>query len=177
MALLSVAELEEHIGLQTDLQSGALERLMLGAEQAIVRRHGPHTGPVTERYRAWNDEFMLNRCRTPVRRPMSAITTIRLNGTILTGDARPVIDTDARWLYWEREELEGTVLATYTPLDDQDTRKIMVVDLVRVALRDLGLKVLAETGIRQVSVDPKKRRKEILSRLDYWGDEWYDVWA
>lgn len=177
MPLLEVEDLLGHIGTQTALSEPALEQLIAAQEQLIVRRHGPHTGTVTERHRAFFDQFMLNGCRTPVRRPILAITTIRLNGTILTGDDRPTVDTDARWLYWTQEEINGPVLATYTPIDDQDIRKIMVVDLVRVAMRDLGLQVIAQEGIRQVSVNPKVRREEILGRLDYWDGDWDTVWS
>jgi hypothetical protein len=140
MALLTATQLREH--LDTDLGDTALGRLAEDADDEITRRYGAHTGNVSETYRPPPGSCLLH-----LNRQVSAIVSITETYPGVAGETSDVLvaaDYAVEGKRTLRRKTGGSFSAiqwapltvvVYTPTDDSDRRKRVLIDLVRLALR------------------------------------------
>ena len=146
MAILSVAELREHI--ETDLGNDALQRLADAAEKNIDRASGG-TGAVTETFNEWG--FPRGRDRIiHASRPIGTITSIKerddpdgTQTTLSADDYRQEGDrdlvrlrdgTNPRLFWAQHTEL------IYSPTTDSALRASVQIDLVKLGVVYSGAK-------------------------------------
>lgn len=173
MTLLTVDELREHI--TTSLVDDALERLLDDAEAAIEQYAGPVASAV--------DLVDGGVSKIVLSRPVDAagdITTI----VERSGRTSPVTLAVDDWALRGRYVLErvtggtnsssywrGPVSVTYTPVDDTATRKMVQVDLIKLAISaNPGLAsetvgAWTQTFASLISKGVPELRGDILSRL------------
>lgn len=136
-ALLTAADLRPHV--ETDLDDIALQRVIDRLDADLVSRIGPHSGPLTEVVPG----------KTPsvyVRRPIATVAGVR-EGDVIDADAT-TLTAGLHFRLWAAEgRLErlpaGALFATvvevvYTPVDDLDRRKRVLLELVRLDLAQSG---------------------------------------
>lgn len=139
--LMTTGEIREH--LETDLPDGALTRLIADADQAIVDAHGPHDGPITVTDEGGHESLWLPRPLDPDQ-PVTLNETVGTTTTALAADdwrtghggrqlQRLATGTNRRSRWGDRIEI------TYTPADQTDRRRRVLVDLVQLALTYRGL--------------------------------------
>lgn len=136
-ALLTAAEVRSHV--ETDLDDVALQRVIDRLDADLLARLGPHSGPLTEVVSG----AMLS---VYVRRPIASVTSVR-EGDVIDADAA-VLTAGGHYRLWAGEgRLErlpaGALFATvvevvYTPVDDLDRRKRVLLELVRLDLAQSG---------------------------------------
>lgn len=170
MTLLTVAEFEEHV--TTTLGDAAIQRLLDDAEDTINAFAGA-VGSAVELVSGGST-------RITTSRPVSAVTSI----VERDGWSSPITLAADDWELVNRFQLvrlrygtnsysswRGPVRITYTPVDDTDTRKIVQLELVRLAIttnpglasETVGAWTQTYSSIGSKSVP--EQRADILSRL------------
>ena len=182
MALLSLDQLKEHLRKderpESELRDPPLLRALDSQDAAIVRRHGPHTGNITDRRPVTWAEYGKLGGRTRLRRPATALVSLTVDGVDQLAAAS--IDSDPRLIYWSERPFTGSrfrLEAAYTPIDDTDERIDMLLRLVRLAITDRGLQYHREPGVTEVRPDIERDRERILGRINYYSPVWRDVYA
>lgn len=171
MSILTVEQLREHV--TTELGNDAVQRLLDAAEEAIVKRAGA-AGAVTERL---GGGYRFLSLRTPAASISSVVETV--------GDTDTTLAVDDFRLYPAGMVLErlddGTnqrstwgsqVVVAYTPVDQDSTRQLVQIELVKMALNYAPGTTEERIGewVQRFSFDsawtPAMEREEILSQLD-----------
>ena len=161
--LISTADLRGHI--ETGLPDTALERLIDGADEEIVRRAGPHAGAVTVALSVLAPGAL-------VALPAPAQTVVSVTEQRGSGAARPVASSDyqadfgGRFLRRLRGWWPDKVIVVYIPAPDQYRRLGVLIGLVKL---DLAFSGLAGQRIgqsqEQTSLVMLRERERILGRL------------
>lgn len=164
MALLTVAELEEHI--ETDLPITALDRLIADAEQEIVQRFGEHA---TQTDRTYGGFHLL-----VLSRPADSITS----ATEIIGETTYNLVADDYELWPDKVRLKrlttGTnprsawgdvVEVSYAPVDETAKRKRVMIDVIKLAIEHRGLASEKVGDYSMSAVDYERERSRILNRL------------
>lgn len=166
MALLTVANVREHI--ETDLGDPPLQRLLDDADAEIVKRYGPHVGPVTEIIDGGREGLIF------LSRPVVSITSVTeqnaLTSTVLAAN-------DWRGWYGNRalerlnsgpngaEGWGSRITIVYTPADEQAERKRVTLDMVRIAIRYEAVQSETIGDHAETSLDYGQARNEALAGL------------
>jgi len=165
VALLKVVEFEEHF--ETDLSSDAIQRLLDAAEKQIIRRFGQHkVGQVDEM--TGRTKFIFP--SRPVATLTSIVETVDEDDTTLAADDSKLIHggrmierlsdgTNSRNIWGDR------VKVSYDPEDEDDIRKEVQIDLVKLTIQWEGLKSKKAGNVSTGFGDYAKERDEILMRL------------
>lgn len=162
--LLTPANVREHV--ETDLSDTAIQRLLDDVDAEIIRRYGPHGGPLTEIVDGREGLIILSR-------PILTVTSItERNG--LTDTALAVDD----WRQWYNRALErldsGTngaeqwgerITIVYTPADEQAQRKRVELDLVKLDIHYEAVKAQVIGDYNEVSVDFGAEREMLYGQL------------
>ena len=163
--LLNVAELREHV--QTDLPDAALQRVLNAEENEIVRRYGPHA-EATEMLRGGDRLLFLTR---PAVSVSEVVETAGVVATVMDATDYRLWD-GGRCLerlttgpnpsvYWAER-----VRVTYTPVDQTTQRKLVLVQLVKLALAYSGLRSESVGGDYSAStLDYVAEREKLLQSL------------
>lgn len=141
MSLVDIEEVRALI--ETPLEDEALEALIEREEAVLVQRIGPNHDPVVplvETVDGRGKDLFLSR-------PITTITTIeeaRCLGdemTELTAEEFHIWHKQGRLTRLPRRTCWGEVVTvTYQPEDDTETRKALLIDLLRLTLERTGLK-------------------------------------
>lgn len=133
MTLLTVEELREHVA--TSLVDDALQRLLDDAEAEIDRYAGPLGVPVTELIDGGYGRVITSRRVSSVT---SIVETAGSSTTTLSGDdwrlrsayvvERLSTGTNPRWRW------SDLVTIVYLPVDDEATRKVVQLELVKLEI-------------------------------------------
>ena len=161
----TVAEVAEHI--EHDKGSDTVQRLIDSAEEEVLTRYGPHNAQVD--FLRGGDMFLYT--LRPVLLVTSIIETVGETTTSLTTN-----DWTSRSGGWilERDQ-NGTnsrrtwadwVTVTYTPENDDDRRKMVMIELVRVSMAYSALKSSKVGDVTCSFVEYQNERESILSTLD-----------
>jgi hypothetical protein len=141
MSLVSVDEVRALI--ETPLEDEALEALIEREEAVMVKRIGPNYDalvPLVEVWEGDGKEVFLNR-------PITTITTITEAECL--GDDPTALTTDEFYVWHKQGRLTrlpkwkcwgSVVTVTYQPEDDTETRKALLIELLRLTLERTGLK-------------------------------------
>ena len=170
MSLLTPDDIRQHI--DTDLGNEALQRLIDDAEDDIVRAYGPTTGTVTERFTPGPGDAWIF-----TSRPISAITSITELRSTYAGETDVTLGSADYVLEGTRQirrKQGGTNSASswgplttivYTPADDTDRRKRVLIDLVRLALRYDATRSgsVGDTSVTHLEYEAERTR--LLTRL------------
>jgi hypothetical protein len=162
MTLLTLDEVKAHV--ETDLEDTALQRIVTGIESEISDRYGSTDS--AEETVAGTDRRVL-----VTHRPIESITSITEDDVTLSAN-------DYR--QWGRYRLErlssgdnprtlwgGVVELQYTPRDDSEQRKLVLVDLVKLELEYRALQSESVGGgdYRANHVDYTRERTRLLRML------------
>jgi len=161
----TVAEVAEHI--EHDKGSDAIERLIDSAEEEVLTRYGPHNAQVD--FLRGGDMFLYT------LRPVSLVTSIieTVGETTTSLAANDWTSRSGGWIL-ERDQ-NGTnsrrtwadfVEVTYTPESDDDRRKMVIVELVRVSMMYNAAKSKRTGDVSFTFVEYQDERESILSTLD-----------
>ena len=136
-ALLTAADIRAHV--ETALDDVALQTVIDRVDADLVQRAGPHSGPLTE--------TMTGRTRSAyVSRPIASVSSVR-EGAIIAAETPMLSATDEYRLWPTEGRIErfpaGSSFATvvevvYTPVDETDRRKRVLLELVRLDLAQSG---------------------------------------
>lgn len=137
MPLLTTADIRPHV--ETALDDTALQRIVDRIDADVVARVGPHAGPLTEVVAGRTQSIY-------VRRPIASVTTVREGNVIDAGATTLTVDTHYRlWAAEGRLErlpagagFGQLVEVVYTPVDDTEQRKRVLLELVRLDLAQSG---------------------------------------
>lgn len=163
--LLTVAQLREHV--QTDLSDAALQRILDAEEGEIVRRYGSHT-EASETLQGGDRLLFLNR---PAASIGEVVETVGVGDTVLDAADYRLWD-DGRYLerlttganpslYWAER-----VTVTYVPADQSAQRRLVLVQLVKLALAYAGLRSESVGGDYSMStLDYVAEREKLLQSL------------
>lgn len=163
--LLTVIELREHV--QTDLADAALQRILDAEEGEIVRRYGPHT-EATETLRGGDRLLFLARPATAIS---EVVETVGVVDTVLDaadyrlwdgGRCLERLTTGSiPSLYWAER-----VSVAYVPADQSAQRKLVLVQLVKLALAYSGLRSESVGGdYSATTLDYVAEREKLLQSL------------
>lgn len=131
----------------TDLNDVELQAVVTREEVELVRQIGAHTGSVTEIRPGGSKSIYLTR-------QIASITSV--SEYLYLGDTAPqvlVVNTD--YVAWEDqgriERLDGhfgpKVTIVYTPDDDRELRKQVLIELVRIALNQSPYQSESVSGV------------------------------
>ncbi len=136
-ALLTAADIRAHV--ETALDDAALQVIIDRVDADLVRRAGPHSGPLTE--------TMTGRTMSAyVNRPITSVTSVREGATVVA-ETSALSATDEYRLWPAEGRIErlpaGTRFAAvvevvYTPVDETEGRKRVLLELVRLDLAQSG---------------------------------------
>jgi hypothetical protein len=173
MSLLTIVELKQHI--ETDLADDALQRLIDDAEDEIVERHGE-----LEAQTDVINDASLSTCLF-LSRKAESITTIteelKENGSF---DSTVLDPTDYRLRGNDRQidrltdgpnprsTWGDSVIIIYAPKDEENRRKRVAVDLVRLAIQYNALKSERVGDYSATSEDYERARSKLIARLESW---------
>lgn len=138
-ALLSVDEVKDHLA--TDLDDAALSLIIDAEEAEIVRRFGPHaqSGTVSEFHAGYNRRLYLHRPATAITSVVEEWPYYGLGTDIVTLTPDDYTLRGNRFL----ERVNGMwgryVTVVYTPVSDDAQRKIVLIQLVKLAMAYTGL--------------------------------------
>ena len=161
MSLVTVARARAHI--QTDLDDTTLQTIIDDEESELVRRcgaHGDGVTAVTETIAGTNGGALF------LSRPFVSITSITANGstipatyyTAYAGQGQLALLSDGAW--------SAPVVVTYVPADDRARRRMVIVELVRVALEQTAMKSESVGGEYSYSApDWEAKRAALYRRL------------
>ena len=134
MSLLTPAEVQA-FGVGLALASSDLQTLIDREEAELVRRYGAHASaaPFTETARGSGRNLYL-------KRPIASVSSV--TEYLFLGDTAPSVLTVSDYFVWgEQGRLERIMTANqwgqiavvvYTPIDDTDVRKSVLLELVRI---------------------------------------------
>lgn len=127
---------------KTDLSDPQLQAIIDREEAALIRRLGPHEGPVTEVLEAYQGRIFTSR-------PITSVSTI--NGTMPESSAITVLGAQgqivANGAYWGlTPAANGVYTVVYTPADDTAERKAVIIELVRIAVERTAMKSESVAG-------------------------------
>jgi hypothetical protein len=141
MSLVAVEEVRALI--ETPLEDEGLEAIIEREEAVMVKRIGANYDPLVPIVEVWEGdgkELFLNR-------PITTITTITeatclgADPTALTTDEFHIWHKQGRLTRLPRWKCWGAVVTvTYQPEDDNETRKALLIELLRLTLERTGLK-------------------------------------
>ena len=165
MALLTKTELKEHV--ETDLVDDAVNRLLDDAEAEIIRRFGAHVTQVDEPL--GGDKYLFP--SRPITTVTSIVETVGTTDTTLAADDYKLIHsnrqierlgdgTNGRLTWGDRVKI------TYVPSDNQDTRKRVQIDLVKLAIQYDVVRTVESGNYSATFPDYEKERDKILGRLE-----------
>lgn len=131
----------------SDLSTVELLQVVSREEQELVRRVGAHSGSVSETHPGKTKSIYLTR-------PIASVSSV--SEYVYLGDTAPqtlVLNTD--YVLWEDqgriERLYGCfgpkVVVAFTPDDDTDLRKQVLIELVRIALNQSAYKSESVEGV------------------------------
>jgi hypothetical protein len=162
MSLVTVARIRAHV--QTDLDDTTLQTIIDDEEAEMVRRcgaHGDGVTAVTETIAGTTGGALF------LSRPFVSITSITANGstvpasyyTAYAGQGQLVLlSGSASWV--------APVVVTYVPIDDRARRRMVIVELVRVALEQTSMKSESVGGEYSYSApDWEAKRAALYRRL------------
>ena len=163
--LLTAAELRPHV--ETDLDDAALQRVIDRLDADIVARAGPHAGPLTEVIDGGGQSVFL-------RRPVATVASVREGILIDAGATTLLADDD--YLLWPGQgrldrlpagvRFAPLVEVVYTPVDDGDQRKRILLELVRLDLAQSGrLREAIGRDYQYAGLDYPTHRDALLREL------------
>ncbi|MDA2936831.1 hypothetical protein MYX75_01025 [Acidobacteria bacterium AH-259-A15] len=177
MALLTTTQITDHF--DTDLPTAAIQRLLDDAEKEIIRLFGGHTSQVDnllivgtltkeEQSRDLPGKYIFP--TRPIKTVTSIVETVSDTDTTLASDDYKLFHggrqikrlndgTNPRTIWGSR------VKVTYVPVDDQDQRKRVQLDLVKLAIQFDGLANSKVGSVALVIGEYEGQRQQILSRL------------
>lgn len=181
-AILTVDELKQHV--ETDLDLDALQHIIDANDQEIIKRFGPHanSGNRIERIVGSGSRYIT------LSHPASAIVSVveHENGVDTTLSANDYahrtpsvlerLDTgDNPRLNWPGQNIDvegfspswsNAATVTYTPIDYDARRRMVLIDLCKLELAFSGHRLLGIGDYRESAIlDAEGRREEILMRL------------
>lgn len=133
--LLNISEVKDLI--RTDFSDGAINALIDREEGEIVRRFGPNTGSITDIFDGVISENIW------VDRRIDSVTSVEestdnfVTIDLLTSTEFRVFTDEGRIQRLSsgfKVKFEPDVRVIYTPVDDQEERKAVLIELVRVGL-------------------------------------------
>ncbi len=148
MTLLTATEVRDHV--ETDVDDAALQRVIDRIDADLVLRAGPHLGPLTETLAGGTLSAF-------VSRPIASLTSVREGDPIVV--ATPNLTAEDDYRVWPAEgriqRLAGStfglqvggaaparfaavVEVVYTPVDDREQRRRVILELVRLDLAQSG---------------------------------------
>ncbi len=164
MALLSAAEVREHV--ETDVDDAALQRVIDRLDADLVRRAGPHTGPLTETIAGRSLSLFL-------ARPIATVTTVR-EGDPIDGST-PALTVDLDYRLWPNEgriqrlpagtRFDAVAEVVYSPVDDTEQRKRVLLELVRLDLAQSGRAREHIDDYRYAGLDYEEHREALLREI------------
>lgn len=165
MSLITTDELREHV--ETDLSDDALQRLIDANEKEIIRKFGAHATQIDYVEPGRSDCLFLSR-------PPSEITEV----VERWGDTETTLSADDYELIanWKRLNRLSTgtnptsfwgdrVKVTYTPVDQNDERKGVLVDLCKLEIEYTGNAADSSGDVKATKKELRAARAGILSRL------------
>lgn len=173
-ALVTLDELRALV--ETDVTDAALQMVLDAADADIVNAHGAHAGEVSERFAPGVGD-----ARLWASRPIDTAEDVTVVETHAGPGGMTTVTLDADdYEVWEPRELvriatgpnSGTTWAarvdvTYTPESTVSTarRRMVTVDLVRMALTWEGVGASSVGDASRTHVDYQRERRRILGRL------------
>jgi hypothetical protein len=154
MSLLTVEELREHVA--SGLPDDALERLLDAAEAAINAEIGP-AGQRVEHVDGGGTVLIL-------RHPAASVALVRENGRDVDADDYHI---EGYLIRRDRGRWGSRVAVTYTPADDDATRKAVQIALVQLDLNyEPGMEQQTAGNWNEMFVgDYEAERRKVLARL------------
>ena len=142
------------------VEDATLQALIDSADLDIRRLYGPHTGSRTEQLLSSGIKAWFSRIAETI-----TLVTEGSDNTVVGDDEYTVFnngrsvgkDDNSAWL--------EPVTATYTPFDDLETRRAVLVDMVTLALQYEGIRWRGVGGLQAQHVNHKEERENLLSRL------------
>lgn len=135
MSLVTVAYTRAHI--QTDLDDTTLQLIIDDEESELVRRcgaHGDGVTAVTETIASAPGGGLF------LSRPFVSVTSITANGGAVAASAYTAYANQGYLSLLSGGSWLAPVVVTYVPVDDRARRRMVIVELVRVALEQTAMK-------------------------------------
>ena len=169
MALLTTSELLTH--LDSDLATAALQRLLDDAEAEIIKRFGAHSAGSSQVETLVGTGLEVVFVNKPISAVNSVIETIGTTATTLAADDYSVHNkfvlerladgTNSRSTWGDR------VKVTYQPVSDTDQRKVVQIQLCKLAVNFEGLKSEKAGNYSRTWGEYNAERKQILNSLQH----------
>jgi hypothetical protein len=159
VSILTPAQLRKHV--VTDLPDEALERI-IAANDTLIRMYAGEHPPVvlTETYEVWP-----RRRRIVVERPIDSLQSLVVNGSSVSlTDVR----ADGRIIHAVKDSVVfyGIVEVAYSPVNDLELRRKVLVSMCLLDVADTGATVAAgQMRIERPNLATEKRK--LLYELGY----------
>ena len=138
----------------------AIQRALKDAHARVENVHGVHHDGDDVLVATW---FLHRPVRTiDLGRKVQLLVSVHIDNTLVSSDDYNIED---QYFLYKSSGWNGKVVAHYIPVDDNDIREQMIIDLAKLILTYDGLSYRSIGGLQRTQLNRQEARKEILSRI------------